>query len=454
MARNSTKDLTKGSPFKLIIGFMVPLLLGLVFQQIYNMVDTFIVGRVLGVEALAGVGSTGCINFLIIGACVGLCSGFAIPVARKFGEGDHEGLKNYVGNIFWLAIIFSAILTLVCTTFCNSILTLMDTPTETFSYAYNYIFVIFLGIPVTISYNVLAGLMRSVGDSKTPLIILIFASMINVGLDILFVAVIGMGVSGAALATVISQSFSAVTCFLVIVKRFDILHPKKSNFKPRGKYISNLCVMGLPMAIQYSITGIGTVVLQKAVNSLGALCMATMASSAKVASFLITPFEALGNTMATYAGQNIGAGRPDRIRKGLRVALLVGTIYAILAFVFLFFFGGKIAAIFTDDPSLGIEPLAKLYLSINSAGYVLLLLVNSTRFLIQGIGYAKIAIFAGVMEMIARSIAGFVLVPSLGFLGACFSNPLAWLFADILLIPMYFICMRRVERKKSIQNTI
>ena len=163
-------------------------------------------------------------------------------------------------------------------------------------------------------------------------------------------------------------------------------------------------------------------------------------------------FDALGNTMATYAGQNIGAGRPDRIRKGLRVALAIGTVYSILAFLFLFAFGGQIAAVFTDDPSLGIEPLAKMYLSINSSCFILLLLVNSTRFLIQGIGYAKIAIFAGVMEMLARTIAGFVLVPAFGFIGVCFANPLAWLFADILLIPMYFICMRRVERKSKIQN--
>ena len=452
MPRSSTKDLTKGSPFKLIIGFMIPLLLGLIFQQIYNMVDTFIVGRVLGVDALAGVGSTGSINFLIIGACVGLCSGFSIPVARKFGEGDDEGLKNYVGNIIWLSIIFSAILTLVCTLFCGAILTLMDTPAETFSYAYDYIFVIFLGIPVTIAYNVLAGLMRSVGDSKTPLIILICASMINVVLDIVLVAFIGMGVSGAAIATIVSQAFSAVVGFIVIVKKFDILHPQKANMKPRSKCISNLCVMGLPMAVQYSITGIGSVVLQKSVNTLGPLYMASMASSAKVASFLITMFEALGNTMATYAGQNIGAGKTDRIRKGLRVALIIGVVYSILAFLFLFTFGGQIAAIFTDDPTLGIEPLAKMYLSINSAFFILLLLVNSIRFLIQGIGYAKIAIFAGVMEMFARTIAGFVLVPTFGFIGVCFANPLAWLFADILLIPMYFICLRRIERKNKLQN--
>jgi len=450
MKRSSVKDLTVGSPFKLIMGFMIPLLCGLLFQQIYNMVDTFIVGRVMGVEALAGVGSTGSINFLIIGACVGLCSGFAIPVARKFGEGDYQGLKNYVGNIVWLSTLFSILLTLICTIGCNYILKLMGTPTETFLYAYDYIFVIFLGIPVTIAYNSLAGLMRSVGDSKTPVIILMSSSIINIVLDIVFVAVLGFGVAGAAWATVISQCFSAVTCFIVITKKFDILHPKKENMRPRGKYISNLCMMGLPMAIQYSITGIGSVVLQSAVNGLGALYMATVASSSKIASFLIAPFEALGNTMATYASQNVGAGKYDRIRKGLRVALIIGSMYAILAFICLSIFGGKLAAIFTDDPSLGIEPLAKKYLTINSAGYILLLLVNSTRFLIQGIGYAKVAILAGVMEMFARILSGVILIPIIGFTGSCLANPLAWLFADVLLIPMYFICMRRLEHKRQL----
>ncbi|MBP0984378.1 MAG: MATE family efflux transporter [Oscillospiraceae bacterium] len=449
MAKSSVKDLTTGSPMKLILGFMLPLLLGMLFQQFYNMVDTAIVGQFLGIDALAGVGSTGSINFLVLGFVQGVCIGFAIPVAQQFGSKDFETMRRYVGNTIWLAVTFAVVLTAATCILCTNILTWMDTPDDVFQQAYDYIFVIFLGIPVTFLYNILSGIIRSVGDSKTPLYFLIISSLLNVGLDVFMIVVLNMGVSGAGWATVISQLVSGILCLIFMIKRFDILRLKKSDLRPDKYYIGRLCGVGIPMGLQYSITAIGSILIQTAVNGLGSTYVAAVTAGSKVSQLLCCPFDAMGSTMATYGGQNIGAGKVERVKKGLAACSLLGVCYSVIGFLIILFAGRSISMLFVNDTNGGsveeILDLARQFLLINGAFYIPLAFVNIVRFLIQGMGFSQIAIFAGVFEMLARGIVALCLVPFFGFNAVCFANPAAWIFADCFLIPLFFWCYRRMK---------
>ena len=446
MADNRMKDLTRGVPMKLLLSFMLPMLLGMLFQQFYNMVDTVVVGQALGVEALAGVGSTGSINFLVLGLCNGLCAGFAIPVAQKFGQRDYHGLRKFVGNMLWLTAIFAVVITAVTTVLCHRILIWMNTPADTFSYAYDYIFLIFLGIPATMLYNLLSGIIRSLGDSRTPLYFLIFSSLLNVALDVIFILMLHMGVAGAGIATLLSQLVSGILCLLFALKRFPVLRLDSADFLPDWSVTLRLLAMGLPMGMQYSITAVGSILLQTSVNSLGAAAMAAVTAGSKVSLFAVTPFDAIGSTAATFAGQNIGAGKPERVREGVKDASILGIGYSILAFLVLGLFGGNLAAIFLDADSAEamqvILPMSRRFLMCNAIFYVPLLYVNLLRFTIQGLGYSGLAVVAGVFEMIARGLFGLCLVPLLGFEAVCFANPAAWILADVFLYPAYERCMR------------
>ena len=445
MSRNATKDLTTGSPMKLILGFGIPLLFGMLFQQFYNMMDTIIVGKFLGVSALASVGATGSINFMIIGFCMGVCNGFAIPVAQRFGAKDEHGMRKFVANSVWLSIIFAVVMAVLVCVFCRQILELMNTPEDIIQGAYDYIFVIFLGIPVTYLYNMLAGIIRSLGDSKTPVYFLLLSSLMNIGLDFFTILGLGMGVGGPALATVISQGISAVLCLIYMIKHYPILHMKNGEWKPDGRMLGVLCGMGIPMGLQYSITAIGSVVLQTAVNSLGSMAVAAVSTGSKVSMFFCCPFDALGGTMETYAGQNVGAKKLDRVTQGLKAASLIGIIYSLIAFVILFFGGKYIALLFMDADQTEIIDRVAMFLIGNSMFYIPLTFVNVVRFTIQGMGFSTFAILAGVCEMAARSLVGFCLVPVFGFLPACFASPLAWIFADAFLIPAFFHCMKKLK---------
>ena len=447
MGKNDVKDLTQGNVFKLILGFSIPLLLGMLFQQFYSMVYTIIVGRYLGVTALAEVGSTGSINFMIIGFCMGVCNGFAIPVAQKFGARNYKLLRKYVFNSGVLAVIFSVIMTLVVCLLCRNILGWMNTPNDIMEGAYSYIFVIFLGIPVTYLYNLLAGIIRSLGDSKTPLMFLIMSSIINIILDLVFIIVFNMGVSGAAWATVISQGVSGICCLIFMAKRYSILKFEKDELKINGHCIRRLCYMGVPMGLQYSITAIGSVILQTAVNGLGSLVVAAVTAGSKISMFLCCPFDALGSTMATYAGQNVGAKKLDRVNEGIKNSIIIGSVYSIIAFLVSIFFGKTIALLFVDGNELELLSMVSKQLIITALFYIPLCLVNVVRFTIQGMGYSTFAIFAGICEMIARTICGFILVPIFGFNAVCLASPIAWICADLFLIPGYISVMNKMKRK-------
>lgn len=444
------KDLTVGSPMKLILGFAFPMFLGLLFQQFYSLVDTMIVGKYLGVDPFAGVGSTGSLNFIVIGFCMGLCSGFSVPISQSFGAKDFPLLRKMVTNSVWLCTFFSVVITTLMLLFCRPVLTWMNTPENIFEYAYIYIFIIFAGIPCTILYNMTAAILRALGDSKSPIIFLAISSAINIGLDLLLIIVFRMGVDGAALATVVSQGVSDVISIIYIKKKFDILAMEKGDWKLERHLAGKLTGVGIPMGLQYSITGIGSVILQTAVNGLGSIYVASMTAGSKINIFLACPFDALGQTMAPYAGQNIGARKLDRVGKGLRAACIIGFIVSGLMVIVVKLFGDQLTMLFLDEKDPVIMQNSTQFLIIVSAFYCLLTLVNTVRFTIQGMGFSSLAIIAGVMEMIARGIAGMLLVPAFGYLGACYSSPLAWLLADAFLIPAFFLCKRKVARQLEV----
>ena len=446
MAKGATKDMTEGPPLKLILGFFIPMLFGLLFQQLYNMADTIIVGKFLGVKALAAVGSTGSINFMIIGFCLGVCSGFAIPVAQKFGEKNMKALRRFVANSGWLAAIFAVVMTFAVCIFCRDILVLMQTPEDIIEGAYSFIFVIFLGIPATYLYNLLSCTIRSLGDSTTPLIFLVFSSVVNVLLDLFTILVLDMGVAGAGWATITAQAVSGILCLIYMRRKFTILKMDEEEWKPDRHYMKILCNMGIPMGLQYSITAIGSVILQTSVNSLGSMAVASVTAGSKISMFFCCPFDALGSTMATYGGQNVGARKLDRIDKGLKAGTLIGCIYAVAAFAVLLFMGQWVALMFVDPGETEILKNTQLFLIANSLFFIPLLGVNVVRFMIQGLGYPRLAILAGVCEMAARSFVGFCLVPLFGYLAVCIANPVAWIAADLFLIPAYRYVMKSLGR--------
>jgi len=443
--KSKTKDMTVGNPLALIIGFVIPVFCGSLFQQFYSVVDTLIVGRVLGQEALAAVGCTGSVNFLVIGFCMGICSGFAIPIAQKFGAGDYANMRRFVANCLWATIAFAVVITVLVSLNTYNILHIMNTPDNIIDMARDYIFIIFIGIPATMLYNMLSGMLRALGDSKTPLYFLIFASAMNIFLDILCMVTFGMGVKGAAYATVFSQALSGIICLIYMIKKYEILRIKKGEWGLDFHIVGVLCGMGIPMGLQYSITALGAVVLQTSVNSLGSEVVAASTAASKVSMFFACGFDSLGATMATYGGQNVGAKKLDRISIGLRDCLIVGVAYSIIAFVVLYFWAGQLTAFFVSNPTQKMIEYSRIFVLFMSSAYILLAGVNIIRFLIQGLGFSTFAILAGVAEMIARALAGIVLVPIFGVYGAAIASPLAWLFADMFLVPAYFIVMKKLR---------
>ncbi len=437
------KDLTSGKPLPLILGFGLPIFGGILFQQFYNLVDTMIVGKMLGVKALAAVGSTGSINFLIVGFCIGICNGFAIPIAQRFGAGDLSGLRRYIANSVYTSAFFAVTVTTIVCLMCRQILTWMKTPSDIIELSASYIFIIFLGIPATILYNMASGIIRSFGNSKTPLYFLIFSSVLNIILDLLLIK--PMGVRGAALATIISQAVSGVIATVFLKKHYDFLVLTSEEKKPDKTYIMKLCTMGVPMGLQYSITAIGSVILQSSVNQLGSDFVASSAAAIKVNIFLYSPLDALGSTMATFAGQNVGAGKLDRIDEGIRDAVLLGFAYSVIGILLVVVFARQFALLFVSGEEVAIIANIRQYLLINNSFMFLLTLVNVVRFTIQGLGFSGLAIFAGVGEMIARAMMGFFFVPLFGYVAACFASPVAWLLADLFLVPAYFLIMKRLR---------
>ena len=444
-----TKDLTTGSPMRLILGFALPTLFGMLFQQLYNMVDAMIVGKLLGSAALAAVGSTGSINFFVIGFCMGVCGGFAIPVAQRMGAGEPSKMRRYVANAAWLSVVFSIVLTTATGLLCRRILTAMHTPADIFDSAYAYIFIIFMGIPTTFLYNLLAGIIRSLGDSRTPVYFLALSSMLNILLDFTLILGFQAGVAGAAIATVASQGVSGLACLLYMVKKYPILRMAREERRLDLHACGVLCAMGIPMGLQYSITAIGSIVLQSSVNALGSLYVAAVAAGAKVYQLLACPFDAMGATMATYCGQNVGACRLDRLGQGIRACSLLGLACSAAGLCAMLAFAPQCAMLFLDSSELDAALLVELtsrYIVIQSFFFFPLTLVNIVRFSIQGMGFGPFAILAGVLEMAARTGVALLLVPAFGYTAACFASPAAWVCADLFLLPASAACIAKLRR--------
>ena len=448
------KDLTKGSPFKLILFFALPVFIGCVFQQLYNMADTIIVGNTVGAAAFTGVGLTGPVTFLVLGFVNGLTSGFSVKVAQAFGAGDEARVRRAVGMSYLLCVAVAVVVTAVAVPLTAPLLRLMQTPSAYYDYAYWYLLIIFCGIGATVFYNIVAGLLRAVGDSRTPLYFLVAAAVLNVGLDFAFIMGCGWHYCGAALATVLSQLLSGGACLAYALYRYPVLRPARSDFGWDTRLAMGHFAVGLPMALQFSITAIGCIVQQTALNGLdaalpGAVTAYTAAS--KIDNIANQVFVALGTALATYAGQNYGAGEFGRIRRGV----LAGMVYVFAGSVIGFAFAVGLC-----------EPLMKLFLntdlSADVAGnygaiigygrqfllwqcsfYPFLGAIYVYRNTLQGIGRSAVTTFAGVTELAGRVLASLVFVRVWGFTGVCSSNPVAWVAAVIFLVATYAVVMRR-----------
>ena len=452
--KSLSRDLTSGSPMKLLIEFAFPLILGILLQQFYSLVDTMIVGRYLGKEALAGVGSTGPLNFIVLGFCMGICNGFSVIIAQAFGARDEHNLRKAVFNSIWLTLMFGIIVTVLTCIFCKQFLVLMNTPDSIIEYAETYIFIIFAGIPCMLLYNMSAAILRSLGDSRSPLLFLGIAAVLNIGLDLLFIAQFKANVEGAAYATVLAQGISGACCVVFIRKKYPILKPQESEVRIDSIMMKKLIHSGIPMGLQYSITGIGSVILQSSVNNLGDTSIAAMTTALKVHILLSCPLDGLGQAMAPFAGQNVGARRVERVGQGLRDALIISVVICTVLLALVLLFGRHAATIFLDKENLASEAdtvirLSRQYLVTVTAFDFLVAVVNTFRFSIQGMGFSNLAMIAGVMELIARALTAWILIPLFGFTGACFSSPIAWIFADAFLIPAFFICKRSIAKRQT-----
>ena len=444
MAKTAVRDLTTGSPMKLIVGFAAPLMLGFLFQQLYSFVDAAIVGRFLGSSELAAVGSTGSLNFLILGLSGGMCSGFAIPIAQAVGAKDDTELRRNVFNATYLCIVISVLLGLVTGILTGPMLRWLNTPGDIIVSATKYLRLILWTLPVMVLYNMSSAILRSLGDSKTPVYFLILASIVNIVLDLVFILWFRMGVQGAALATAISQLASGLGCLLTLVKRFPLLRPQADDAALRPDYCRRLVGVGLPMGLQFSITAIGSVVLTGSVNALGTVYVAAVTAGGKLSAFFCTVFDALSSTMATFAGQNLGARKLGRIHEGLKAASIVGCIYCVAALIVILLAGKPMMTMFVDAAETEVINFAQQYLVTFGVFYIPLLFVNIVRLTIQGMGYTRLAVIAGVLEMIARAVVGGLLVPVFGFTAACLASPAAWLLADAFLFPAYRTVMKKM----------
>lgn len=444
--------LTSGSPMKLILRFSFPILLGMLFQQFYNLVDTIIVGQLLGANALAAVGSTGAINFLVLGFCMGICSGFSIPVAQKIGAKDNSSMRRYVMNGVYLSAIFTLVITVVTAVFCEDFLRLTQTPEDIFVDAYRYIFIIFLGIPGIFLYNYLSGIIRALGDSKTPVYFLALSAFLNIFLDIALILWFQAGVAGAAIATVASQVISGLACLIFMIKRFPILRATPQERQLSLVHCARLCMMGLPMGLQYSITAIGSTILQTAINTLGSTYVAAVAAGSKLFQLLCCPFDALGSTMSVYSGQNAGACAFSRLRRGLWDSSLIGLVYSIVAFAAMLLFAPQCTMLFLDPEEENLTQLVQLtsqYIRVLSAFFFPLALVNCLRFSIQGMGFSVPAMSAGLLELVGRAAVALAFVPVFGYSAACYASPIAWILADLFLIPGSILCVKTLEKRQK-----
>ena len=443
------KNMATGSPGKNILYFALPVFAGNLFQQIYNVVDTVIVGKFVSTEALAAVGSTGTINFMILGFMTGLMAGITVLTSQRFGAEDMRGMRRSVASAGMIAIAATIILTAISLLEMHRLLVLMNTTDDIFDDAYRYIMIICAGILVQALYNLFACILRALGNSKVPLYFLLFSASMNIILDLVSIIVLKMGVAGAAYATVISQGVSAVLCFIYMVKKVPILHLTREDFHVEGRLIKNQLAVGLPMAFQYSITAIGTTMVQMALNTLGSTYVAAFTAASKCEQMAGQAYIALGSAMATFAAQNVGAGRYDRVRKGFARATMFGVIFSVVIGLVMYFFGYIVTGLFVTGDATQIEGMVDTYMKYTALFLIPLTVVNVYRNGIQGMGYGLLPMTAGIAELVGRGSVALIAIHYHSYAGVCLASPMAWILASALLLTMYFAIMKKHPMPKK-----
>lgn len=427
------KDLTKGNIPKLIIGFAIPILLGNVFQLLYNLADTRIVGELLGDDALAAVGSTNSINGFIIGFLIGLNSGFAIVVSKYYGAKDDEKLRKSIGGTVMLSLIITVLLTVLSLIFLRPLLRLLNTPEDVFDVAYSYIVIIFACMIICNIYNMCASILRALGDTFSPLVFLIVSTLVNIGLDYAFVGPLNMGVPGAAYATIASQLLSVILCLIYIYIRYPFLHLKLDDFKIDKDMFTSLISSGLSMGFMISLVNLGSVILQSSINSFGKPTIVAHTAARKLSEMYMIPGAVLSNTMATFCGQNYGAKEYERIRKGVKTAILICWIWDVIVIITAWLLAPLMIHAVTGSDSTEVIKTATLYLKIDTLFYFVLALVCILRSALQGIGDHTTPIVSSFVELFGKLFVVLLLTPVIHYMGIILAEPIVW---TIMVIPM------------------
>jgi len=442
------RTMTSGSPVKLLVTFALPLMLGNVFQQLYTVVDTAVVGQGVGVQALAALGAGDWLGWLSLGTVQGLTQGFGIPMAQAFGAGDHEILKKVVGASVILAAIGAVVLFLFDQLMAVPLLTLLQTPAEIMPLALLYLRIIYCGVPVVMTYNLLAAILRSLGDSKTPLHAMIVACFTNIVLDLLFVMVFHWGIAGAAIATVIAQGCSGLFCLLRL-RKISILKLEKAHLRLERAMALQLLKLGFPTALMNMIIAAGGMIIQMVVNGFGVLFIAGFTASNKMYGVLEIAATSYGYAMTTYVGQNLGAGRTDRIKQGVGAACVVAVSTSLVIMVVMLVFGRNILSLFLSGTAQEIAQTMEVaygYLAVMSVCLPILYLLFVFRSALQGMGNTFLPMVSGIMELAARLAAALTLPMLMGETGVFYAEVLAWLGAVVVLVPSYFVTFRKICR--------
>ena len=441
------QDMTSGRPMKIIINFTLPIFIGNVFQQFYNMADAVIVGKFVGTGALAAVGSTGTIMFLIYGFVVGMTAGFTVLTAQKFGAGDMYAMRRTVAGASILSLIIGAVLTAAFMILMKPWLTVMNTPEDIFADAYAYIMIISGGILAQMLYNLLASILRALGNSKVPLYFLILSALLNIVLDLVLIIVFHMGAAGAAVATVISQGVSGLLCLVYIIKKVPMLRMTREDWHPSGALLKTQIRIGIPMALQYSITAIGTMMVQSSLNILGSTLVAAYTAAGKIEQVVTQAYVAMGTTMATYGAQNMGAGNVPRIRQGFKACTVIGIVYAVVSAALVMTVGKYMTYLFVSEDVGVIMDSVNIYLWCVGIFFIPLAVVNIYRNGIRGLGYGLLPMMAGVAELVGRGVVAVIAAGRKSYLGVCLASPAAWVLASVLLIAMYYYIVK-IDLKK------
>lgn len=442
--------MTSGSVVKTLLKFTMPVLFAQILQQLYNIVDTIIVGKYLGVDALASVGATWSLNYIVGFFCIGTCTGMSIPLSQSYGAENKEQLRCYFVNGVYFVVVLALVITTITSFLSRNFLIWLHTPSDIIEGAYTYLLILFLGIPFTILYNFCFGVLMAFGDSKKSSIFMAISTLLNFILDILMIMKWKLGIAGVGISTVISNGIAGLLSLFYILKKYKILYPKAGEWKPQLTYIKNIIKMCVPMGLQYSITAIGAVILQYGVNALGSTAVAAFSSGSKVKGFLLCPLNALGTTLSSFAGQNFGAGSIKRIKEGVRKSLGLGIFYSFVVIIVIFFTSEHIAALFVSRDNVLVIKYVKEFMMYSSVFQIELALLYAIRYTIQGMGYGQYAICSALAEMVGRSFMAVFVVPRFGFDAVCWSEGITFFAGIVVILPIYLVLINRVWKKENV----